>query len=101
VRSFQFEKEGEYTEADVAPVRAQLTSERGWSGVVNITEPAERVEVYVKKDASRVLGMTVLVSEKRELTVVYIDGPIDLKRLGELLPKGLNAAVEKGMAGKQ
>lgn len=38
VRSFEFEKEGEYSDADVQPLRAQLTRERGWSRIVDVAE---------------------------------------------------------------
>ena len=96
VRSFEFEKEGEYTDADIAPIRAQLTAARGWSNMVNISEPGERVEVYTRKDGDRVVGMTVMVSEKRELTVVYVDGALDLARLRDLVGGKINLKVEAG-----
>jgi len=96
VRTFEFEKEGEYTDADVAPVRSQLTGARGWSSMVNISEPGERVEICAKKEGDRVVGMTVMVSEKRELTVVYVDGPIDLKQLSDLVHKNINVKVDVG-----
>jgi hypothetical protein len=101
VRTFEFEKEGEYTDADVAPVRSQLTSARGWSSMVNISEPGERVEVYAKKEGDRVVGMTVMVSEKKALTVVYVDGPIDLSQLGDLVRKNINVKVDVGKPGKE
>ena len=102
VRSFEFEKEGEYSDADIAPIRAQLTAANGWSTLVNITEPGERVEIYAKKEADRVVAMTVMTSERRELTVVYVDGPINLSQIGELVKKGVNIKVDPGkVTGKE
>lgn len=96
VRTFEFEKEGEYTDADVAPLRSQLTAAKGWSNTVNVTEPGERVEVYARKDGNRIVGMTVIVSEKRELTAVYVDGPIDLSQLRDLVPGGVDLNLGTG-----
>jgi len=101
VRSFEFEKEGEYTDADIAPVRSQLTSAHGWSNTVNVREPGERVEIYVKKEGDRIAGMAIMTSQKRELTVVYVDGPIDLNQLTGLMKKNINVKVEAGTAGKK
>ena len=99
VRSFEFSKEGEYTDADLAPFRSQLTSARGWSRIVDVAEGGEHTEVYARKEGDKIVGMALIAGEKRELTVVYVDGPIDLKQLGELV-KGkvnidLSGAVKK------
>ncbi len=93
VRSFEFEKDGEYSDADVQPLRVQLTRERGWSRIVDVAEKNERTEVYVKNDGERMNGVTVIAAEPRELTVVYVDGPIDLKRLSDLAGIDLDATV--------
>ncbi len=93
VRSFEFEKEGEYSEADLQPLRSQLTRERGWSRIVDVAEKGERTEVYVKNDGERMSGITVIAAERRELTVVHVDGPVDLKRLSDLAGIDIDAAV--------
>jgi hypothetical protein len=90
VRSFEFSKEGEYTDADLAPLRSQLTSTRGWSKIVDVAETGEHTEVYARKEGDKILGMALIAGEKRELTVVYVDGPIDLKQLTELVNVSFN-----------
>ncbi len=90
VRSFTFEKEGEYSDADIAPLRSELSSARGWSRMVDISDSGDHVEVYAKKEGDRFGGMTVIAAEKKELTVVYVDGPIDLKQLGDLVKGKVN-----------
>ncbi len=85
VRSFEFEKEGEYSEADLKAIRA-LARTPGWSRIVNIDSKAEgeSTEVYTKTENGSPAGLIVIAAEKKELTVVYIDGPIDLAQLGEI-----------------
>ncbi len=99
VRSFEFSKEGEYTDEDLAPVRSQLTSARGWSKIVDVAETGEHTEVYARKEGEKMVGMAVIAGEKTELTVVYIDGPIDLKQLTELVNVSFN--WDLGAAGKK
>ena len=36
------------------------------------------------------MGMALIAGEKRELTVVYIDGPVDFKQLSELVNISFN-----------
>ncbi|MFB3779462.1 MAG: DUF4252 domain-containing protein [Bryobacteraceae bacterium] len=95
VRVFEFAEEGQYTDDDLAPLRAQLATSRGWSRIVDVAEKHERTEVYTKTDADRIVGVALVAAERRELTVVYVDGPIDLKRLSELVDLNLDVALGK------
>jgi hypothetical protein len=99
VRSFEFEREDQYSDADLAPIRAQLTSARGWSKIVDVNDKSDRAEVYAKKDGERLVGLTVIAAEKRELTVVYVDGPIDLAQLSGMM--NLNLPSSPSSAGKK
>ncbi len=84
VRSFEFEREGEYTAADLDSIRAQL-SVPAWSKIVNITSKKEgSLEVYLMSDTSRLGGLAILVSDPKELTIVNIIGPVDLDKLSQL-----------------
>ncbi len=82
IRSFEFEKEGAYTEADVNDIRAQLKGPE-WSLIVSSRSRKDREtsEIYVHRDG----GLVILAAEPKELTVVNIIGkidPSDLKGLG-------------------
>ena len=85
VRSFEFAKEGEYSEADVAAFRAQLRSP-AWSRIVETRskEDREHVEIYVKQDKNKAGGLVIISSEPKELTIVSIDGSIDINQLASL-----------------
>lgn len=85
VRSFEFDKPGEYEQADVDAVRSQLKAP-GWSRIVGVTSKrsGENTEIYVKSEGGQITGLTVIAAEARELTIVNIVGPIDPEELANL-----------------
>ena len=84
VRSYEFEKEGEYSTADLDSIRTQLRSPM-WTRIVNARSKKDgNFEVYLMTDTSRLGGLALLVSDPKELTVVNIVGPIDLEKLSQL-----------------
>ena len=84
VRSFQFEKEGEYALADLESIRSQLRGP-GWSKIVNVSSKKEgNIEVYLMISGSQIGGLAVLASDPKELTVVNLIGPVDLEKLTQL-----------------
>jgi hypothetical protein len=84
VRSFEFDKEGQYSKADVEAIRSQLKSPQ-WSRIVGVKSiKGENSEVYVQKNADQFLGLVVIATEPKELTIVHIDGPISPDELSEL-----------------
>ena len=104
VRSLQFKKTGAFTDADVAPIRAQLEGPE-WSHMVEVESKTEkeRVEVYVKTVGEQTTGMVILAQEPTELTLVYLDGPIDPRDLDDLsgnfgIPKDIH--MKAGKTGK-
>jgi hypothetical protein len=83
VRSFEFAKEGEYSEADVAAFRSQLRSP-AWSRILEAKDGHEHMEVFVKQEKNQAAGLVMISAEPKELTIVNIDGSIDLKELASL-----------------
>lgn len=86
VRSYEFGKAGEYADSDIAPVREQLRPP-AWTRVVDVKslgdDPGD-AEIYVATDGARVEGMTILVAEPKEVTVINIVGDIDVEKLKRL-----------------
>jgi hypothetical protein len=82
VRSFEFGSEGQWNEADIAGIRAQLR-QPGWSRIVSVRsrKDGQNVEVYLMTDPSNFGGLAVLATEPNELTVVNIVGKINLEDL--------------------
>ena len=84
VKSFEFEKEGEYTVGDLESIRSQLNNS-AWNRIVNIQSKKEgSVEVYLMSNASQISGLAVLASDPKEITVVNIIGNVDLDKLSAL-----------------
>jgi len=87
VRSFEFDKPGEYSEADIESLRSQLKSPI-WEKVVNVhsKREGENAEIYFKTDSTdQIAGLVVIAADPKELTIVHIDGPLDpgdLEKLG-------------------
>jgi hypothetical protein len=82
VRSFEFDGEGQWNEADIAGIRAQLR-QPGWSRIVSVRsrKDGQNVEVYLMTDPSSFGGLAVLATQPNELTVVNIVGKINLEDL--------------------
>jgi hypothetical protein len=83
VKSFTFDKEGQYTAADVAAIRSQLRAP-DWSNIVDVQEKRESTGIFLKMKGDQTEGIVVVAAEPKELTVVQIIGPIDPSMLSEL-----------------
>jgi hypothetical protein len=84
VRSFEFDKDGQYSRGDVEAVRAQFKAPV-WTRIVGVkSTKGENSEIYVKKNGDQVAGLVVINAEPKELTIVHIDGAIDPQELSEL-----------------
>lgn len=84
VKRFEFEKEGEFTLADVESIRSQLSAP-GWSSVANVRSKREgNYDVSIMSEGSVIKGLAVLAAEAKAFTVVNIVGPIDVAKLAEL-----------------
>jgi Domain of unknown function (DUF4252) len=85
VKSFTFEKEGQYSQAEVESVMTQLRGS-AWNKIVGITskQEGENVEVYLLSVGDQIGGLVVLSVEPKELTVVNIVGPVNLEKLSKL-----------------
>ena len=104
VRAYEFDKEGEYSMAEIEKLRQYFeTSE--WSPIVRERErkTGETTDVMVKLVNGETHGMFILSVEPKELTIVLILGPIRMEDLGKL--KGIGGLgalgdVEKSAKGK-
>ena len=87
VKTFEFDKDGQFSESDLGDIRTQLHGP-GWSTMMEIKDRSESMGVYIRSNASKqTTGIAVLAVEPRELTFVQIDGPIDLSTLESLSGK--------------
>jgi hypothetical protein len=99
VRNFEFEKVGEYQASDLEPIRNQLKDPK-WKKIVEVRGHDNAEVLLRQEDEHTVSGLAVIVAEPKELTVVYIDGPIDMDGLSKLagnfgIPEDIGSKVEK------
>jgi hypothetical protein len=85
VKHFTFEKSGQYSQADIEPIRSQLNTP-AWIKIANARSRKKGLilDVYTQVNGNKIVGLAVIAAEDRELTVVNIVGPIDLEKLSEL-----------------
>src|SRR2546427_3533227 len=85
VKSFEFEKAGEYSPADVESVMSQLRG-GGWSKIVGVRskKDGDNVDVYLMMQGDQIEGLAVISAEPKEFTVVNIVGPVNLEKLTKL-----------------
>ena len=85
VKSFSFEKENEYSPAEVDSVMSQLRG-GSWSKIVGVRskKDGDNVEVYLMTIGDEIGGLAVVSMEPKEFTVVNIIGPINLEKLSQL-----------------
>ena len=84
VRSFEFDKDGQYSMSDVESIRAQLKSPQ-WTRIVGVKSvKGDNSEIYIHRNGDQIAGLVVIATEPRELTIVHIDGQISPEELSEL-----------------
>jgi hypothetical protein len=82
VKSYSFDKDGQYDRNVVDRLRNQLGS--NWTKIVNVRGKRENVEIFTQSRGEQITGLVVISAEARELTVVNIVGPIDLDQLAKM-----------------
>jgi Domain of unknown function (DUF4252) len=85
VRSYEFDKPGQYTAADLASVRRQFDTPE-WTEMVKTRsrDGSDDSDIYMKVVNGEVQGMFILDAETKELNFVYISGPIRPEDLQDL-----------------
>jgi hypothetical protein len=90
VRCFEFGQAGDYKEADLREIRAQLQTP-GWSRFMKVagkddnSDERETTEIYIfgqTAGSDLYAGMTIITTEPKELTVVNIVGQGSVKEIG-------------------
>lgn len=93
IRSFEFAKEGAYSDADVQQLISEMNAP-GWKLVVSADEKhdtgREISRIWTKASGEGELGgLRILSAEPKELSVIEITGRVSLKDLGDLGGLGL------------
>jgi len=99
VKSFEFENEGQYTDADLESIRSQLRNP-AWSRIIKARSKKDgSIEVYLMHTGGQISGLAVLATELKEITVINLVGPVDLDKLTRL--EGEFGIPELGLEGSK
>jgi hypothetical protein len=82
VRSYEFDSDFVYPQADIDTLRAQLSGP-GWSRLVQVRDrnKHEDVDIYIALDDRKIKGLALIATEPRSLTILNIVGAIDLEHV--------------------
>lgn len=101
VRSFEFSRPGQYLDSDLEAIRSQLR-DSSWKTIVEIhsRNEGDNIDIMVKEQGDHFVGIAIVAAEPKELTVVHIDGLIDLDGLAKLsgnfgIPSDIRFKVDK------
>jgi len=85
VRSYEFNKPGAYTAAEIAALRQQFQGP-GWSHIVSVRGKGSDgdTDIFMHLGDGQIKGMLIIAAEPQELTFVNILGPIKPEDLKEL-----------------
>jgi Domain of unknown function (DUF4252) len=85
VKGVEFDKEGEFTEADLESIRTQLRAP-GWQRIVGVRSKrdGENAEVHLMLEGGVIAGVSVLVFDLKQLYIVNVVGPLDPEKIGQL-----------------
>jgi hypothetical protein len=85
VRSYTFDRDSAYSQADIDAVRTQLSAP-GWNRLVETRSRKSHadVDIYIMVDHDQAVGLAIIASEPRQFTIVNIVGAIDLDKLHKL-----------------
>jgi hypothetical protein len=86
VKGVEFEKDGEYSDADIDAVRQQLRAP-GWDRIVGVRSKrnGDNVEVYLMLGNNGTIdGVGVLLFQPKQLMVVNVVGAIDPEKITQL-----------------
>jgi Domain of unknown function (DUF4252) len=84
VRNFEFDRKGQYSDADLNAIRTQMERMRGWAKIIDSKEADEHAEVFMLTEENKPMGIAVIDAEPQEVSVVFIRGSLRLADLGSL-----------------
>jgi hypothetical protein len=85
IRSFQFDTDSAYSQADIEAVRRQLNAP-GWTSLVQTHDrnSGEDVDMYMLIQNEQTRGFALIESEPRKFTIINIVGTINMSDLPKL-----------------
>jgi hypothetical protein len=85
IRSYRFNSDFAYSRADVDAVRSQLSGP-GWSPLIKVHDrpKEEDVDICIALNGKTVTGLAIIVTNRREFTILNIVGTVALDQVARL-----------------
>jgi Domain of unknown function (DUF4252) len=83
VRGYEFARDGEYSDADIEEIRAQLRAP-GWERIIEVRNRKKGDEVFFMPRNDEIAGFAAISTEPRKICVINIVGQMDLSELALL-----------------
>ena len=101
VRSFEFKNDAVYLESDVEMIRSQLHGP-DWKKVIETRSRTEgNSDVYLRTSSDRITGFALICAEPKELTVVTVEGNVDIDTFRKLAGNfGIPSSLGRKFEGK-
>src|SRR5262245_9712615 len=80
VRGYEFARDGEYSDADVEEIRAQLRPP-GWRRIVEVRNRDGGDEVFFMPREDEMAGFAAISTDRRKICVINIVGPMNLDEM--------------------
>ncbi len=85
VRSYEFDEKGLYDVEVVRAFRDKVTSSGNWVNIISTKEKGGFTDILIQKGPDgKSAGFLIVAAEPREVSIVHIDGPLDLSSIGKL-----------------
>ena len=86
VRKFEYEKDGQYESSRLEDIRSSFQYNSDWSHMVGVRSKRdkENIDIFLRIEKGTVAGVVIIASAPKEVTLVHIDGAINLSQLSEL-----------------
>jgi len=84
MRTFEFSKEGAYSDADLEPVFRQVRRS-GWSHLLGTKDREDRIDIFLMSRGDQAIGLLLVVAEPDELVVVNVVGSVPLADAKEIV----------------
>ena len=90
VRSYEFDKDGDFSPRDLDPIRKIITG-AGWNCLISVHSKKNNqdTDVCLRQDGEKILGLAVVSTEAKKFTIVNILGSISPEDLALLREFGV------------
>jgi hypothetical protein len=85
VHAYEYAKAGDFPADALEPLRKQIAADKRWSKMVSTRDGDEATDIFIRSESGKLAGLLVIAQESKEVTVVEINGSVELAKLEEVV----------------